>query len=168
MQSFLRIQQTYRIMIKNKGKQQLLIYEGNKLIYEYSKMYGKHFQVKKKKKGKQVIKCINSSISKPSKWKMNNTETWTAVLNESEWSTQSFLLHSRIDFNIHINLLIRRLHFLPSGWLELWNTSVPTLLDNCHQVLHCVILNTSHEFPVPIFRRDPKTVHLGTAHTSFE
>lgn len=98
---------------------------------------------------------------------MHKTETWTAVPNDSEWSTQSFLLYSGIDFNLHINLLIRCLHFLYSVWLKLWNALVPTLLVDCHQVLYCVILNISHEFPVPIFRCDPWTVNLETAHISF-
>lgn len=63
MQSFLRIQHVCKIMKKNKGKQQLLFHEGNKLITSVQK----YMETFPGKKVKQVIKCINSSISKSRK-----------------------------------------------------------------------------------------------------
>lgn len=50
-------------MKKNKGKQQLLFHEENKLITSIQK----YMETFPGKKGKQVIKCINSSISKSRK-----------------------------------------------------------------------------------------------------
>lgn len=92
MQSFLRIQQTYRIMKKNKGKQQLLIYEGNKLIYEYSKMYGKHFQVKKKKKENKWLSALIHLSPNPAneKWTTQKPEQLYLMSLNDQLSHSSF------------------------------------------------------------------------------